>query len=65
MHTNWRGAFPLLWFKVIQAQRRGQLLEKHTGPNVCMVSKKLSTEASTGRKDKVCVLKVHLLVDKT
>lgn len=48
VHMNWRGV-PLLWFKVIKAQRRGQLQGKHTGLNVCTVSTNSSTEASTGR----------------
>lgn len=64
VHMNWRGV-PLLWFKVIKAQRRGQLQGKHTGLNVCTVSTNSSTEASTGRKDQVCMLKVHPLVDTT
>lgn len=36
------GAFPLLRFTVIQAQRRGQQQGKQTGPNVWMVSENLT-----------------------
>lgn len=50
MHMNWRRGVPLLWFKVVKAQRRGQLQGKHTGLNVCTVSTNSSTEAPTGRK---------------